>query len=274
MQRWLPTAVGPELLGWSPQKTSEKGDASMRAKLIPLVCVFCALVLTAGPAGAGITVPGTADPNLAGMPDDSSAPNYDVAPGQSPVQVTSVPIVPGTALVFSATGLATVQYGLNYYSTPNGYNYPVGPFPGLFGTDVNPANGISDPANVPAGSLVGVFLDDNQPNLSPAPPSLDFQLVPGGVFYTTLTPGLKQVFYIGDGHNAGSAFSGIQQEIIVPAGATRLYLGYGDYGATFNNGGSFDVDVSTVPEPATLIIWSLLGGLGIALGVWRRRKDA
>ena len=31
---------------------------------------------------------------------------------------------------------------------------------------------------------------------------------------------------------------------------------------------------STVPEPATLIIWSLLGALGIGVGWWRRRKAA
>ena len=29
-----------------------------------------------------------------------------------------------------------------------------------------------------------------------------------------------------------------------------------------------------VPEPTTLIIWSLLGGLGVAVGWYRRRKPA
>ncbi len=33
------------------------------------------------------------------------------------------------------------------------------------------------------------------------------------------------------------------------------------------------VDGTTVPEPTTLIIWSLLGGIGIAIG-WRRRRTA
>ena len=32
--------------------------------------------------------------------------------------------------------------------------------------------------------------------------------------------------------------------------------------------------VRPVPEPATIIIWSLLGALGIAVGVYRRRKAA
>jgi hypothetical protein len=31
---------------------------------------------------------------------------------------------------------------------------------------------------------------------------------------------------------------------------------------------------SSVPEPSTLIIWSLLGGLGISMGWWRRKRAA
>jgi hypothetical protein len=30
----------------------------------------------------------------------------------------------------------------------------------------------------------------------------------------------------------------------------------------------------TIPEPSTIIVWSLLGGLGITLGWWRRKKAA
>ena len=32
--------------------------------------------------------------------------------------------------------------------------------------------------------------------------------------------------------------------------------------------------ISTIPEPNTLVIWSLLGTLAIGLGWWRRRKAA
>ena len=34
--------------------------------------------------------------------------------------------------------------------------------------------------------------------------------------------------------------------------------------------GGADAD-GVIPEPSTLIIWSLLGGLGISLGWWRRK---
>jgi hypothetical protein len=42
---------------------------------------------------------------------------------------------------------------------------------------------------------------------------------------------------------------------------------------TWNPAQSDFVQSTSVPEPATLIIWSLLGGLGIAVG-WSRRKRA
>jgi hypothetical protein len=42
---------------------------------------------------------------------------------------------------------------------------------------------------------------------------------------------------------------------------------------TFPDTGAIRIAVApTVPEPSTLIIWSLLGGLGIAVGLRRRRK--
>jgi hypothetical protein len=34
----------------------------------------------------------------------------------------------------------------------------------------------------------------------------------------------------------------------------------------------FSHDATIVPEPATIAIWSLLGGAGIALGLWRRKR--
>jgi hypothetical protein len=31
---------------------------------------------------------------------------------------------------------------------------------------------------------------------------------------------------------------------------------------------------ATVPEPSTLVIWSVLGGIGLAVNRWRKRKAA
>jgi len=51
-----------------------------------------------------VTVPGTADPWLAGMPNGSAASAGDVAPAQSPRRVLGLAFSPGSLLWFSATG--------------------------------------------------------------------------------------------------------------------------------------------------------------------------
>jgi hypothetical protein len=57
----------------------------------------------------------------------------------------------------------------------------------------------------------------------------------------------------------------------IPTGATRLQLGVNDtwFG---DNGGSWTIQVSQVPEPAT---WSLLAlGIGALLGIRRLRRSS
>jgi hypothetical protein len=75
--------------------------------------------------------------------------------------------------------------------------------------------------------------------------------------YEILSPELKQVFFIGDGLTSG----GLSQGVVVPSGASRLYLGIFDLNGNYDNGGSFDVTV--VPEPAPLIlsVFALLAGI-------------
>ena len=50
--------------------------------------------------------------------------------------------------------------------------------------------------------------------------------------------------------------------------------GQGSY-YTFYESNGFNVNgtdtVAQTPEPTTLIVWSLLGGLGMAIGCWRRK---
>jgi hypothetical protein len=68
--------------------------------------------------------------------------------------------------------------------------------------------------------LVGVFLASTPP-VDPAPERLSFS---DANDFSDLSPAIAQTFYIGDGHTA----SGSPQVFHVPAGATRLFLGFAD----------------------------------------------
>jgi hypothetical protein len=97
----------------------------------------------------------------------------------------------------------------------------------------------------PIDALVGVFLDASQPDSSAAPSSLDFT----STSFTTLSPQLKQAFFIGDGLTGTG--SGSPQTFVVPAGATRLFLGTSDGFGWFNNSGSFSVLIGVQGAPPT-----------------------
>jgi hypothetical protein len=152
----------------------------------------------------------------------------------------------------------TIQYDLQQ---------PLAPADGASGNDVNPSwDGISGSAHYSRMFyLTGVFLDNSEP-ADPAPASLDLtnwndQLV--------LSPQLRQIFFLGDGHDSANAL----QSFTVPAGATRLYLGVQDIGVSIvdglpesfygDNSGSWDVQVRLVPEPTclALVVMSTIGVL-------------
>ncbi len=76
--------------------------------------------------------------------------------------------------------------------------------------------------------LTGVFLDDNEP-VDPAPDRIIFS----GIDFAELSPGLRQVFFLGDGWTGEG--DGNLQVFHIPDGATRLFLGYQDRCSTTPN---------------------------------------
>ncbi|MCA2577755.1 MAG: tandem-95 repeat protein [Microcystis sp. M41BS1] len=203
-----------------------------------------------------VKVTGISDPWLAGMPDGSKASIEDTAPGQSPTIVRNLQLLPGSILTFEVTGGQVGNGPSPSLLSPNadGTN-SVGTFQNhltqFAQTDGGAENGISG-LFAPINSLVGLFLDLGQPNSSAAPITLDFRNsgnVTGGINYSTLAPQLKQVFFIGDGLNA----EGKRHQIIVPNGATRLFLGTMDGLGWWNNVGFYDVSVTeslSEPQPS------------------------
>jgi hypothetical protein len=80
---------------------------------------------------------------------------------------------------------------------------------------------------------------------------LDF-VSPASRNYLTLSPLLQQLFFIGNGLTSTSA----TQHVVVPAGATRLYLGTLDVGGWNNNPGSFLVTVfDPCPTAVAPAVW-------------------
>ena len=114
---------------------------------------------------AVVTVPGTANPWLAGMPDGSTALPADLAPANSPVLVPAV-LPDGGAVVFSGGAGGVFNIPANCCDPLDG-----GIFQGqaFIDHDVGAENGIAA-IRAPVNSLLGVFLDDTQPTCLLLPP--------------------------------------------------------------------------------------------------------
>jgi len=148
----------------------------------------------------------------------------DGSDGIAPAEYT-FPAAPGQTLTFSSiTGSwdcgQTPLYGPDGSTTsvcqPHTIENPIGTFSGYNTTDFT-------------GGLAGIFLEATLPHS--APPPLRFYVndgAAGGIqtSFTTLSPQIGQVFFIGDGLTGTG--TGATQMFAVPPTARHLYLGYVD----------------------------------------------
>lgn len=186
-----------------------------------------------------------ANPWLAGMPNGTVANpnnphhNPDIAGksnpnagylNPSPTLISNLPLQPGTAITFaSVSGFSNNDNDWDPIYDPDGNGSWV--VHNRYSSSGGTEHGMSD-LYAPINAVVGVFLDDNAPNMTSPPPTLNFSSEASRDF-NTLSPQLKQVFFIGDGVNSSEDV----QQFIIPSGATRLYIGQMDEYEWNNNTG-------------------------------------
>lgn len=101
------------------------------------------------------------------------------------------------------------------------------------GVPTTGANGIAN-TRAPLAASMAVFMSNAPPNSGTQPAGLDFGTA-ASRDYTLLNPSLKQPFFVGDGKTSG----GEVQQIRIPAGAKRIFLGMMDAWQWNDNTGSF-----------------------------------
>ncbi len=177
-----------------------------------------------------ITVPSPSDPWTG--PGDYLVRHNNVTPEEAmETHPSSIPVATGDTVKVADPAVG----GINFF---NGFGPP------FFGPEGNsPTSSLTSLGDLSGylgtqGALAGVFLDDSTPSGSSPPATLDFSTAASRDFLS-LSPGLGQVFFIGDGQTSG----GTLQEFVAPTGATRLFFGIPD-GFGFNG----------LPEPTTTMM--------------------
>jgi Flp pilus assembly protein TadG len=151
---------------------------------------------------------------------------------------------------------AAAYYGAgsnpNSYAPPTGYTGPSDVSAGnsASATDAQGAEHGMSNINTPINSMVGVFQNGSANDTYSAssgtysptntvPPGLDFSSQ-SERDYTQIQPQDFQTFYVGTGQTSG----GTQQTVVVPDGATQLYLGTMDGHEWSNNLGGFNATIT------------------------------
>jgi Flp pilus assembly protein TadG len=244
---FTPTNNSPNAVQVSAQLSAARGTAvpTLFASLLGNKSCDVRVVSTAMivfPVTDSQTFSGKADPWLAGMPNGTTANFYsqfgDSAPNNSPAVFSLASLTPGQPMEFNFAGNVTTggQASVSGYG-PDGNVNDV--FENIWALENgNSEHGIAN-VMAPLGAIIGVYLNDSQPDSTAAPAALDFSTAASRDF-ATLSPQLKQPFFIGDGLRS----DGTQQHFVVPTGATRLYIGVMDFQQWSDNGGSMQASVT------------------------------
>jgi hypothetical protein len=210
-----------------------KVGAVVAAGGIGVAGAAAAVVLLTGGETEQVELPATADIYLSGVPDDSQAPISD--PGTEPVSIDVDGA--GTVSFPSVDGDVSACDGCELES-------PDGGQASFAATAISAFNGIAGVVHTDRTLfVVGVFVGEDQPS-QPADAVVDLT---DADEEAKQEPELGEPFFVGDGETS----DGEQQEIVVPDGATTLYLGFADAfafsgppGAYGDNQGEVSIEVT------------------------------
>lgn len=202
------------------------------------------------------------NPWLAGMPSGTVCTDFRTSPseqdtaGTGPNDKSSPAVIYLSSLNISAGTTITVDGVTGQSSFGGGYTDADGnplltcnlgsPAFGNYTYYTSAMNGMSN-LHAPVNSVVAVFLSDDAPNSGSAPSPLDFASA-ASRDYISIAPALKQVFFVGDGRRS----NGEVQQIVVPAGATRLFICSMDGWQYNNNTGGYNLTVHAVKKVTTV----------------------
>jgi hypothetical protein len=222
-----------------------------------------AIVMMNGTSGS-TWVSAKGNPWLAGMPGGTvsnnwraNAPQVHDTAGPSPnsamspgmISLAAVQINSGATIMFdNVTGTANNTGGSGGFTADGntGWIVSLGDSSAGSGYLNKPMNGISN-IRAPINAMIAVFLNDNAPNTTAAPAALDFQST-AQRDYVSLAPALKQTFFIGNGRRS----TGEVQQIVVPPGATRLFIGNMDAWQWNDNTGGYNATINSTASVTTV----------------------
>jgi len=185
--------------------------------------------------------------DIAGPPGEFASSGEPYA---SPVQA-SINVTPGATITLSNV----IGQGNNDFTLSSEYNAAGSDNGYTANYDDSASNGVAEhgmaDVTMPINAVNAVFLGSTLPDSNTAPPILDFstqterdytagtnngEAIANGIF----APQLQQVFYVGNGLTS----TGQQESVVVPAGATRVFLGTMDGWEWSNNSGGFTVTMT------------------------------
>lgn len=206
------------------------------------------------------------NPWLAGMPEGTKSDNFrpensaltdyagkkanDVSsPGM--IDLTKLNLASGATIMFNGvTGTAGNGGGSSSTYNPDGNTGNIVNLGTANGTGAanwpKSMNGIAN-VKAPINGMIAVFLTDEAPNATAAPSPLDFSSATARD-YTSIAPLTKQPFFVGDGRRS----TGEVQQIIVPPGATRLFIGNMDAWQWNDNIGGYTATINATYSVSTV----------------------